>query len=81
VTEAAKYFADVQAAGRVIVWDESKQEHIDVAPAEAAQGMLRYARRLRLGSEERGEIERQAIDLLEQAGEWPPWKRRRARRG
>jgi hypothetical protein len=75
MTEAARYLADVHAAGRVIVWDEHKQEHLDVTPTEAAQGMLCYARTLRPGSPERGEVERQALAML------PPPVQRRTRRG
>jgi hypothetical protein len=71
MTEAASYLAEVEAAGRVLVWDEDRQEHADVTPAEAAHGMLRYARRLRPGSAERGEVERQALAML------PPVRRSR----
>lgn len=59
-------------SGTVWVWDVDTGVQREVAESESAAGMLRYARRLRPGSAERGEVERQALAELERLGEWPP---------
>jgi hypothetical protein len=64
----------------VIVYDVDADAMREVTEAEAGHGMLAYARRLKAGSVERAEVERQALGILEEAGEWPPWKRARGKR-
>ena len=54
-------------SGKTIVWDVDAEAPREVTEQEAAQGMLRYARRLRAGSAERGEVERQALGRLQGA--------------
>lgn len=65
----------------VLVGDADSDRLLGVPVAEAGHGMLRAAERLQAGSVHRAEAERQAIELLELAGEWPPSKRKRGRRG
>jgi hypothetical protein len=49
----------------VQVWDVSTDTVIEVTAAEAAAGMVRYARReLGAGTAACGEVERQALELL-----------------
>ena len=48
----------------MIVYDVDADAPREVTEAEAAQGMLRYARRFPAGSAVRGEIERQALALV-----------------
>ena len=47
----------------VLVWDTESGELIAVPRAEAAAGMVRYARSLGPGSPACGEVERQALQL------------------
>ena len=56
------------------VWDVDAGASCEVPVNEAAQGMLRYARRLGAGSAERAEVERQALAML------PPVQRKTARK-
>jgi hypothetical protein len=48
----------------VIVYDVDADVMREVSEAEAAQGMLRYARGFPAGSAVRGEIERQALAVM-----------------
>ena len=48
----------------MIVYDVDADAPREVTEAEAANGMLRYARRFPAGSAVRGEIEQQAIALV-----------------
>lgn len=48
----------------MIVYDVDADAPREVTEAEAAQGMLRYARRFPAGSAVRGEVERQALALM-----------------
>ena len=53
----------------VLVWDVDTDETREVPVAEAAAGMVRYARReLGPGTAACGELERQAMELLRQKG-------------
>ena len=56
--------------GRMVqVWDVDSGEVLEVPAAEAAAGMMRYARReLGPGTAACGEVERQAMELLRQKG-------------
>jgi hypothetical protein len=53
----------------VQVWDMDADEVREVTVAEAAAGMVRYARSLRPGTAACGEVERKALDLLRGSGE------------
>lgn len=46
----------------VLVYDVDAHIAREVTPAEALEGMLRYARRFTAGGVVRGEIERQALE-------------------
>ena len=59
----------------VMVWDVDAEAPREVTRQEAGAGMLRYARRLRPGSAERGEVERQALAMLP-----PPARQKRKAR-
>ena len=64
----------------VMVWDADTKDQRAIPVTEAAHGMLRYAKSLRLGELARAEVELQALAMLEAAGQWPPWKRKRRSR-
>ena len=51
-------------AGTVLVWDDDAQEHREVTRAEAAAGMVAYARTLGPGTPACGEVERAALNVL-----------------
>jgi hypothetical protein len=48
----------------VMVWNVDTEEPMEVSRAEAAAGMVRYARTLGPGTAACGEVERQALNLL-----------------
>lgn len=52
------------SAETVMVYCEETDQILEVTPAEAAAGMLRYARSLGPGSAACGEVERQALEML-----------------
>ena len=48
----------------VMVWDVDTETMREVSRAEAAAGIVRYARSLGAGTPAAGEVERQALALL-----------------
>lgn len=50
--------------GLIVVWDEAADLPRVVTIEEAAQGLIRYARSLGMGSPACGEVERQALELM-----------------
>ena len=52
------------SVGLVQVWDVGTDAVTEVTAAEAAAGMIRYARSLGPGTPACGEVERQALELL-----------------
>jgi hypothetical protein len=60
----AAWLADPQRAAFVPVWNEEAGENMWVTRAEAAAGLVRFARTLGPGTAACGEAERQALAML-----------------
>ena len=65
ITDDTPATTDLEVRKTVLVWDIDTDETREVTPAEAAAGLVRYARReLGPGTAACGEAERQAMQLL-----------------